>query len=124
MLWISIRTEEDYGGGVFGCRFHGFTTVALSLVIQSFVSANNYDLFGDRLRDTSSRVEWISVVKWKFLADESPLRPPESLPIAARPGIAAHVIAAFLPKSGLILGEKADAPDPLRRFPGVKLRDD
>ena len=50
------------------------------------------------------------------------LRPPKPFPIAARPGIATHVIAAFFPKARLILGEEAHAFDPLGGFPGVKLR--
>src|SRR5687768_18287575 len=50
--------------------------------------------------------------------------PPEPLAVASRPGIAAHVIATFFPKAGLIFGEEADAFHPLRGLPGVELRND
>src|SRR5438132_10907644 len=51
-------------------------------------------------------------------------RPTKSFPIAVRPRIAAHVIAAFFPETCFVFGEKAHALDPLRGFPCVELRND
>src|SRR5919107_5875211 len=48
----------------------------------------------------------------------------ESFAVAAGPGVAAHVVAALLPEAGLVLGEEADALDPLGGLPRVELRDD
>src|SRR5215207_4364748 len=48
----------------------------------------------------------------------------EALAVAAGPGVAAHVVAALLPEAGLVLGEEADALDPLGRLPRVEARDD
>src|SRR2546422_10524230 len=51
-------------------------------------------------------------------------RPAKSFTVATRPRLAAHVISALFPITGLVVFEKADASDPLRRFPGVELRND
>src|SRR5215212_173889 len=48
----------------------------------------------------------------------------EALAVVAVPGVAAHVVAALLPEAGLVLGEEADALDPLGRLPRVEARDD
>src|SRR5687768_9350660 len=50
--------------------------------------------------------------------------PAEAFAVAPLPGVAAHVVAAFFPESGLVFGEEADGLDPLRRLPRVELRDD
>src|SRR5437879_6886623 len=51
-------------------------------------------------------------------------RPPESFAVAGGPWVSAHVIAALFPEAGLVFGEKADAFNPLRGFPGVELWND
>src|SRR5919107_1590754 len=50
--------------------------------------------------------------------------PAEALAVAARPGVAAHVVAAFFPEARLVFGEEAHALDPLRGLPSVEPRDD
>src|SRR5438132_64731 len=51
-------------------------------------------------------------------------RPMTSFPIAVRPRIAAHVIAAFFPETCFVFAETAHALDPLRGSPCVELRND
>src|ERR1700745_1189762 len=48
----------------------------------------------------------------------------EALAVLAVPGVAAHVVAALLPEARFVLGEEADALDPLGRLPGVEPWDD
>src|SRR5215213_5230234 len=50
--------------------------------------------------------------------------PAEALAVAARPGVAAHVVAALLPEARLVFGEEAHALDPLRGLPRVESGDD
>src|SRR5262245_34776391 len=52
------------------------------------------------------------------------LLPPESFTIARSPRHTAHVITAFFPVTRLVVLQKADPLNPLRRLPGIKLRDD
>src|SRR6266567_2060078 len=79
----------------------------------------------------SARTEFFISVVTSFLralADRTSAppasRPTKSFPVAGRPRIAAHVITAFFPITGLVVFEKAHASNPLRRFPGVELRND
>src|SRR5436309_7240410 len=52
------------------------------------------------------------------------LLPAEALAVAARPRVAAHVVAALLPEARLVFREEAHALHPLRRLPCVEAWDD
>src|SRR5712692_10280187 len=65
---------------------------------------------------------WLTLCVIRVICGQS--RPSESLTVAARPGIAAHVVSAFFPETGLVFGKKAHALNPLCGFPRVELRND
>src|ERR1043165_3990761 len=79
---------------------------------------------GGRMKDESDGVGIHFILHPSAFIPSFVALPAEAFAVAARPRVAAHVVAALLPEARAVFGEKLDALDPLGRLPGVEARDD
>src|SRR5437588_6478542 len=97
-------TKKNNSGGIFWCRERGpLARIERVSANRTFHFIRNASFLRDHADGTSALPA---------------SRPTKSFPVTARPRIAAHMITAFFPITGLVVLEKAHAFYPFRRLPG------